>query len=154
MDGRVAFAAGVAVGAGLMFMFDPDRGNRRRALVRDQVVHLGHEVDDAAHEIRQEVRDRGRGMIHEARARLREEHVDDEVLVERVRAKLGRVVSNPGAIDVEAENGRVRLSGPVLESELKGLLKGVESVRGVRNIEHRLTPRESIPGLEPDERLR
>src|SRR5579884_600755 len=37
---------GLAAGAAAMFMFDPRSGNRRRALLRDQLVHAGHVVDD------------------------------------------------------------------------------------------------------------
>src|SRR4051812_35769009 len=33
----------VGLGAGLMYFLDPDRGRRRRALVRDQFIHALHE---------------------------------------------------------------------------------------------------------------
>lgn len=35
---------GVVLGAGLMYLLDPDRGARRRSVRRDQVVHLLHET--------------------------------------------------------------------------------------------------------------
>jgi len=38
--------------------------------------------------------------------------VDDDVLVERVRAHLGRAVSHPHAVDVGAADGVVTLRGP------------------------------------------
>ena len=37
-----AFLRGIGAGAGFMYFFDPDRGKRRRALVRDQMNgHIG-----------------------------------------------------------------------------------------------------------------
>jgi osmotically-inducible protein OsmY len=66
----------------------------------------------------------------EARSTVSDEEVSDEVLVDRVRAKMGRVVSHPGAIKVTAEQGRVTLSGAVLEHEHEELLQAVRSVRG------------------------
>src|SRR5690606_28971160 len=37
---------GMAMGAGMMYLLDPGRGARRRALIRDQVVHGAHEIED------------------------------------------------------------------------------------------------------------
>jgi hypothetical protein len=42
------FIAGVGMGAGLMYVLDPQSGRRRRALARDQIIHLGHRVENAA----------------------------------------------------------------------------------------------------------
>jgi hypothetical protein len=42
MNPGLAALCGLGMGAGLMFIFDPVRGKRRRALVRDQLVHAGH----------------------------------------------------------------------------------------------------------------
>lgn len=36
-----------AVGAGLMYVIDPKAGRRRRALMRDQAVHMAHEAEEA-----------------------------------------------------------------------------------------------------------
>ncbi|HEX9149329.1 MAG TPA: YtxH domain-containing protein, partial [Thermoanaerobaculia bacterium] len=33
---------GAGIGAALMYLFDPERGKRRRALVRDKLVHATH----------------------------------------------------------------------------------------------------------------
>ena len=56
----------------------------------------------------------------------------DDVLVERVRAQLGRLVSHPHAIDVEAVNGRVTLRGPILQAEVNRLLRASGRVRAAR----------------------
>jgi gas vesicle protein len=52
-------AAGIcgalAVGAGLMFLFDPEQGRRRRTIARDKAMDYGHAagqyVQDAAHNV-------------------------------------------------------------------------------------------------------
>src|SRR5438094_824144 len=91
------------LGAGLMYVFDPVQGRRRRALVRDQFVHALHELDDAIGVTFRDVSHRSSGLWAEARslpARLSGEAVPDRVLEERVRAKLGRYVSHPGSIGV------------------------------------------------------
>jgi hypothetical protein len=69
---------------------------------------------------------------------FRQEDVTDDVLVERVRSKIGRCVSHPRAIEVSAHDGRVVLSGKVLQRESPRLLSAVWGVRGVRGIENQL----------------
>jgi len=77
--------------------------------------------------------------------------VTDEVLVERVRARLGHVVSHPRSIEVTANQGRVTLRGPVLAREVDDLLRAVASVRGVSGVENRLEVHPQpgdVPGLQ------
>ena len=83
--------------------------------------------------------------------------MSDDVLEQRVRSKLGALVSHPASINVKAENGRITVSGPVLSREVEGLLKRIWSIRGVKHVENRLEVHESadsIPGLqgEPGQR--
>ena len=42
------FLGGLGLGVGLMFLFDPVRGARRRSLIRDQAVRGVHDMEDAA----------------------------------------------------------------------------------------------------------
>jgi uncharacterized membrane protein len=77
--------------------------------------------------------------------------VDDDVLVERVRPRLGRASSHLRAIDVLAWDGVVTLRGPILRHELKPVLRAVERVPGVRRVvseldEHRQAG--NIPALQ------
>lgn len=141
MSKQGTFLFGVAVGAGIMYLLDPDRGRRRRALIRDQVVRGAHEVEDlggvAAGRAR-DLRNRAVGAMHETRARLSSEVVDDPVLEARVRAELGRLTSTPGSIEVHADHGRVVLTGQVPERERSSLLDGVREVRGVGEVVNRL----------------
>src|SRR5207247_7885451 len=41
-------AGAFGLGAGLMFLLDPDRGRKRRARLRDQAVRAVHAAQDAA----------------------------------------------------------------------------------------------------------
>jgi uncharacterized membrane protein/gas vesicle protein len=143
--------AGAALGAVAMYIFDPDRGRRRRALLRDQLVSAANHLDDALDVVARDLAHRTQGLLAEARSAITHEQVSDEVLVQRVRSKLGRIVSHPSAIDVKAEQGRVSLSGAVLKHEHQDLLEGARSVRGVTDVEDGLEVHktaENVPALQ------
>lgn len=147
--------AGLGLGAGIMYLLDPDRGARRRALVRDQAIHAARRTAVVVDKGARDLEHRARGALIEARARHSNRAVLDDVLVERVRARLGHLVSHPRAIEVEACDGRVNLCGQVLASEVEDLLRGVESVRGVRSVDHRLyvyRTAEDVPSLQGESR--
>lgn len=141
--------AGAALGAAAMFVFDPVRGRRRRAIARDKAYSFVCDARDLVSTAARDIRYRAQGVQAEARRRLHREPVtDDLVLIERVRAKLGRVVSHPHAIQVGAEHGRVSRSGPILESEVLPLLQAVRGVPGVTDIEEHLVAHRT-PGTVP-----
>jgi len=131
-------AGGIGLGAALMYMLDPDRGRRRRALLRDQLVRVAHGTPDAVGAAARDLSNRARGLAAGAGSMLSSEEVSNEVLVARVRSKMGRVVSHPHAIEVTADQGRVTLGGPVLAREVAHLLSCVSRVRGVAGVESRL----------------
>jgi gas vesicle protein len=146
-----AFVTGAAVGAGAMFLLDPDRGRRRRALVRDKTRRAARKTRDAIDARSRDVANRTLGAAAEVRSRIageRAERVGDEVIVQRVRAALGRLVSHPRAIEVVAHDGRVRLSGPVLAEDVDELLTVVPSIRGVTGFDNQLEVHDS-PGNTP-----
>jgi hypothetical protein len=62
-----AWMAAFGVGAALMYFFDPVSGKRRRALLRDQLVHARHEVGDFAEGTAKDLRNRAYGLAAEAR---------------------------------------------------------------------------------------
>jgi hypothetical protein len=141
---------GLALGAAGAFLFDPQQGRRRRALVRDKLargIREGREFGDAA---AKDLRARGEGLSTRIRAQaraLRGGPVGDDVLVARVRAKLGRYVSHPHAIRVTAQNGFVTLDGNVLAAEHGRLLRAVHAIAGVRDMADRLDVHASAEGV-------
>jgi uncharacterized membrane protein len=139
MKKGMATIVGAGVGAGLMYLYDPQLGRRRRALARDKFIHLTRRLDDAVEVTSRDLTNRALGVWAEMRSCLNSEDVSDEVLAERVRSELGGLTSHPSAIEVNAEQGQLTLSGPVLRDEANRLLKGVAAVRGVREVNDHLT---------------
>ncbi len=141
-----------------MYLFDPHSGKRRRALLRDKAFRGINVAKGTLDVTYRDMRNRAVGLGIEARQLFTTETVDPEVLVERVRSNMGGAVSHPGSINVFAEDGRVILTGDVLEQEADELLDRVRSVRGVKHVENRLRLHSepgNIPGLqgEPGRRL-
>ena len=124
-----------ALGAAAMYVLDPDKGRRRRAIASDKarsfVANTANLVNIAARDVTY--------RVHGVRARARRlvdrgGVPDDLVLIERLRAKMGRVVSHPHAIQIGVHEGRVTLSGPILAGEAQPLLDVVRSVPGVSDL--------------------
>lgn len=139
------------LGAGLTYLLDPNSGRRRRGLLRDKAVRYGKVATNGLEKRRRDLTHRFGGTVSELQSRSDEQYVSDPVLAERVRSKLGRATSNPGAIHVSALNGQITLSGPVLAGEVDRLLKEVAQVRGVAGVDNRLSVHqqpENIPSLK------
>jgi hypothetical protein len=142
-----ALLAGAAVGAAVAYMLDPDRGGRRRALVRDKIVRGAHVTRRALDATARDIANRSRGIASATRTRWSGEAVDDWRLVERVRAKLGRVCSHPRAIDIDARDGEITLRGPILVDEADDVLTMAETMPGVRSVVNELEPHDSAQGI-------
>jgi hypothetical protein len=113
----------MAAGALAMYYLDPELGAQRRRLLAE-LVRSG---------LPQERR--------QARRRMRAYHritqadpQSDADLRGQIQARLGRLVSYPGAIDVSVDNGVVRLGGRVLSKEREGLLEQVQQMPGVQKL--------------------
>jgi len=148
---NLTFLGGLGLGAGIMLLLDPDRGRRRRALLRDHLVRGTHKAGDAIGATSRDVQHRVQGLAAGVRHKVRAEDVPDDVLIERVRARLGRLVSHPRAIDVKAHGGNVVLTGPVLAHERNSLVSQVARVSGVRHVEDYLESHDqpgNIPALQ------
>ncbi len=139
---------GVGLGAGLMYLLDPDGGRRRRALARDKAVHGLKVSGKALRKTSVDVGNRTRGLVAGAASRLRKGSADDHKLEGRVRSKLGRHLSNPSSLQVQCQDGRVILSGPVLAAELDKLLAKVQKIKGVHEVESRLEIQSGAEGSE------
>ena len=163
MQSRAAVVlTGVGTGAALMYLLDPNKGGRRRALLRDRAVHAARISRDAIDATSRDVMQRTAGVVAQMRGSIAARPVDDSTLIARVRSILGRVVSHPHAVEVSAADGAVTLRGPILTAEVPALLRAVHNVRGVSSVVNELDEHESRgdvpalqggttpPGLRPD----
>jgi len=154
----VSLVAGAALGAGVMYLLDPDRGTRRRALLRDKAVRG---ANDLAFYGNQRLRDLGNnlyGSVAEVRSKLRDRMrpIPDEILEERVRAQVGHVVSHPGALEIVVQDGVAYISGPVLGDEVEKINDRLGATRGLRNWKLYVDAHsgdDNIPGLQGKSRF-
>src|SRR5262249_34052157 len=130
MNPALAVGAALGAGAGLMYLFDPDRGACRRATLKDGATHLINKTGSAAGVASRDLANRAHGLAMRAGSIFRSGATDDDTLAARVRSKMGRVVSHPGSIEVTVLNGLVRLDGAVLAREIDALLSCASSVPG------------------------
>lgn len=151
MHKGLSFLGGLGLGAAAMYVFDPDRGNRRRAFARDKMLHLVRTSERAVDKASRDLSHRAWGLVAEARSAIGGGEAIDMVVVDRVRSQAGRVVSHPHAIEVTARDGKVTLRGPVLAHEVQELLARVSGTRGVKEVENRLEVHQepgNVPGLQ------
>jgi osmotically-inducible protein OsmY len=144
MGNVLGLVAGIGVGAGVMYLLDPSRGKRRRALARDEVAHVGRSAWRTGKGRLRDAFNRAIGVATVALARIQGEGMpDDDVLAERVRSRLGHIAGHPEGIDVAAHNGTVTLTGWAFAEEVEHVDKSVSSMRGVQRLESHLEERHS-----------
>jgi hypothetical protein len=152
MNCTQSLAAGIGVGALAMYLLDPDRGNRRRAILGDKIISTVHDTADVLEDAITDARNRGYGLIAEVKGRFRhDEDIPEQKLVARIRSRMGRVISHPHSVHVTCENGCVTLTGSILKSEVPRLLSVIEGIPGVQDVECRLSVSETrgnVPGLQ------
>jgi len=144
---------GLAIGAGAMYIFDPEQGCRRRAYAGQKAMHGGHAAGQWITGKSADFAHRAWGAVTELRCSLRDRKrsIPDDILEARVRSQLGHVLSYPGAISVHAHDGQVTISGNVLPGERSRVEDRIRKTRGVRNWNIQVVERqviERIPELQ------
>jgi hypothetical protein len=148
MSKFITLFGGALAGAGIMYLLDPERGRRRRHILADKVGKSLHQAEQGVDVGLRDMGHRTRGMMAEFRSALRyEESVPDEMLVSRIRSRIGHVIRHPHMIDIRARKGYVILSGPLLQRHLTRLLRTVLATPGVRQLENRLEIHDNPNGI-------
>lgn len=152
MKNPIALLGTLGLGAGLMYLFDPDKGKRRRAVARDRASHLSNAARRKLKKTSHDFTNRAYGTFRETKSLIsrRNEAVSGETLEARIKTRLGRLTSHPNALKTKVEDGWVILSGAILEAEADDVLKKISKMCGVKAVEDRLerhTPEDKIPAL-------
>jgi len=143
------FAVFAAIGAALMYFFDPQNGNRRRKMALDRSAGFFRRGGRRAERAGRAVAAEAYGLKQKA-THIREEEKpppDDVTLARKVETEIFREADVPkGQINVNAEDGVVYLRGEVERSELiRDLEESARKVQGVRQVENLL----HLTGTEP-----
>ncbi len=152
---RPGFFWGAVTGAALMYLLDPAFGRRRRAIARDKVRHVRREAAESAEKSGRDLGNRARGLWAELGALFRPDDAGDDVIAERVRARLGQVCSHPHAVETRVSGGSVHVRGSILGAEHARVIAALRAVRGVRAIRDELQIHAAgagVPELQGGER--
>jgi osmotically-inducible protein OsmY len=136
----VAILGGIGLGAALMYLFDPLSGRRRRSMLRERYEQGSRVLHDATEAAVEAAASRTRAAVSRVTNKVAPADVaEDSVLVERVRAAVGRVIDDAQAIEVRVRDGVVTLKGPARADEIAELVACAGRVRGVREVDNRLS---------------
>jgi hypothetical protein len=140
---------GAGLGAGLMYLLDPQGGRGRRAVARDKSVSAIKNGGKAAAKTSRHLGNKTKGLVSQAGSKLRGSDLleDGEALLKQVRRKIRRTASHPMAVEVVVREGNVVLHGLILASELEGLLAAIRTIEGIAAIENQLEIHESAEDL-------
>ncbi len=140
---------GAGLGAGLMYLLDPQGGRGRRALARDKSVSALKTGGKAAAKTSRQLGDKSRELVSQAGSKLRQSDLVENggALLKKVQKKVRHAVSHPSAVEAAVEEGKVILRGLVLASEVAALLAAIGSIQGIGEIENQLEIHESTQDL-------
>lgn len=147
MSRLASWFVGAGMGATIAYLFDSRLGIRRRALLRDQLIHVTRKSLAAADATGRDLCNRATGTVAELRSLARRDDATDDVIEARVRSTMGHYSSHPAPIEVRSDGAWVTLRGPILESEKAGLVAAVQGVRGVRGVADHLTAHRESEGI-------
>jgi gas vesicle protein len=122
-----------ALGVGLMFLMDPQRGQARRKWLMDGVARLVRNTGSSFYRTGKDLADRATGAADDmGRHYATGGPVASEQLQQRVRDELAGLCTQPDLIQVMADaNGSITLTGTIPAAEFDKLMSSVEQVDGV-----------------------
>lgn len=152
MAGAIWFLTGALFGATAAYVFDSERGRRRRATLIDKVGKYVRDSLDAVEGQAENLINRSKGLILQVDKMLHTEpRPSDDLLTKRLRSKMGRYVTHSRSIEISVDGGEVNLRGPILTREVDDFVSMVKRENGVTRVFNDLDVYPSsdhIPGLQ------
>jgi len=143
-----------AVGAGMMYCLDPDRGRARRHYLYDKAGKLVRETGRTMRSVGSGLAHRARRFFHGSRVAAEAyiggtQRIDSEQLVARCRAELGHYSRQAQQVQIMADaDGTITLTGTIAREDVDGLLTLIHRVPGVTHVIDRLEVGERPNGAE------
>ncbi len=135
----VASVSALLIGGGLMYLFDPQAGNRRRAIARDRTRKLVRKTSHRSLQLFRHSRNRASGVLSLlVRNLISTGGVSDRKVLGRIKSSLGRSIKQPHAVAVVVKNGAVMLRGYLDRHEISKVVQAVQEIPGVRAIENQI----------------
>ena len=125
---------GIAGATAAAYFLDCQHGSERRARFARNAQRLASAAVDG---VSLGLQDTGHRLLGKARhvwLTTRRVHVDDRVLAERVRSRMGRIVARPHNIQVICDQGVVTLWGEASQDEVRDLTEAVAGIAGVKEV--------------------
>lgn len=133
-----AWLMGIGLGAGLMYYMDPQMGNQRKSKVRNQMLRLQNQADDAVETAVHDTRNRVKGLLSRGIEIVSDEALPDAVLEQRARARLGFLTRAPGALQLQVDQGELTIDGDILAEDAEELVNALGRLRGIRAVRNNL----------------
>lgn len=131
----LSLAAGAAIGAAAMYLFDPNRGRARRARLAGEAASTMRKTAHEAAGRAEDLRNRAQGVLAKATAAVTpREPADDRIITDRVRSLMGHLTRHAHDIESEVKEGTVILRGALPEDERRALVAEVGRVQGVKSV--------------------
>ena len=132
-----------AMGVGLMYLMDPERGRARRAWLSDTVSGFVRNTGRTFYRTGKDLSNR----VTRAESNSRSGGpASSEQLLENVRSEIARVAPNNRHIDIMADvNGSVTLTGAIRPEDADRIIAAVEDVPGVNLVINRLNVQSAQP---------
>ena len=145
-----------AAGAVLTYLFDPERGRRRRATARDRLLGTARRSGRRVTRLGRAAGAHAAGVTRKVTHRRREDSgpVDDVTLTRTVESELFRDPDVPkGQLTINVQEGVVVLRGEVDRPEqIEALAAAARTVQGVRDVQNLLhltgTPAPTAPAAQ------
>lgn len=125
----------VAALAGFVaYLFDPDSGRRRRAILKDKAGAFVRSSQQKAEQKQRYYAGKAEGLKHEVLGASEGEVPNDETLAQKIQSEVLRHY-DASHINVNVENGVAVLRGQLQRpDEIRALIRDVERVPGVRDV--------------------
>ncbi len=133
---RTLFRYGTVAGfaALVAYLFDPQSGRRRRALLRDKAGAFVRNAERTAEQKQRHLTNKTEGLKHEVFGASDGEVPNDETIADKIRSEVLRHY-DASRVNVNVENGVAVLRGELNRpDEIRALVGDVERVPGVRDV--------------------